>query len=199
MFMGDDTPYSQETMDAFVSTIRKGWLTRQYFSRGKHDLVLPAWLLGILGPDGEGRHGIAGIPFLKNSDLRSYIALGSPDSEEEPVIDHRGGIIPVPGSYTVMFGTLINERPFYSSEVGEVRVEMNDEGFPTVTVYWEVSGDSLVYDVYSDRDEDGNEALAITVVRGFANLPLFVSVCPMDQDGITKIPSIEYDSKTQIV
>ncbi|MHA2403527.1 MAG: hypothetical protein ACXADH_11100, partial [Candidatus Kariarchaeaceae archaeon] len=68
-----------------------------------------------------------------------------------------------------------------------------------VTVYWEVSGDSLVYDVYSDRDEEGNEALAITVVRGFANLPLFVSLCPMDQDGITKIPSIQYDSKTQIV
>ena len=62
--------------------MKKGWLTRQYFSKGKHDLVLPAWLLGILGPSGEGRHGISGLPFLNNTDLRSYIALGSPDSDE---------------------------------------------------------------------------------------------------------------------
>ena len=105
MFDHEDNAYSEDTRKAFVRVMKKGWLTRQYFSKGKHDLVLPAWLLGILGPSGEGRHGIAGLPFLNNTDLRSYIALGSPDSEEEPVVDHRGGVIPVPGSYTLMFGT----------------------------------------------------------------------------------------------
>ena len=98
-----------------------------------------------------------------------------------------------------MFGTLVDERPYYSSEIGDVEVELNKEGYPIVSVTWEVDGDTMLYDTYADRDEDGNEALAITVARGFANHPLFVCLCPMDQDGITNIPTIQYDSKTQIV
>ncbi|MHA2253571.1 MAG: hypothetical protein ACXAD7_24645, partial [Candidatus Kariarchaeaceae archaeon] len=197
MFTEGDGPYSEETKSAFIKEFRKSWLTRQYFSKGQHDLVLPAWVLGILGPTGEGRHGISGAPILKNTDLRSYYALGSPDSEDEPVVDHRGGVIPIPGSYTIIFGTQINERPFYSSEIGEISVELHDDGFPIVSVFWEVDGDTMVYDAFSDRDEDGNEALSITVARGFANHPLFVCLTPMDQDGITSIPSIMYDSKEQ--
>ncbi|MHA2276743.1 MAG: hypothetical protein ACXAC2_13295, partial [Candidatus Kariarchaeaceae archaeon] len=200
MFFEDDNSFPSEALEAFSLSIKKGWQTRQYFSKGRHDLVLPAWLLGKIGPDGEGRHGIAGIPVLKNSDLRSYIALGSPDSEEEPVVDHRGGIIPVPGSYTMMFGTLINERPFYSSEIGTVRVELNEEGYPLVSVYWELEdGDTMVYDLFSDCDENENELLTVSVVRGFSDHQLFVTICPMDQDGITEIKSIDYDNKELIL
>ena len=196
MFLQDEETYPNETKTEFVNSLRKGWLTRQYFSRGMHDLVLPAWLLGILGPNGEGRHAIAGTPILKNSDLRSYYALGSPESQEEPVIDHRGGIIPLPGSYTLIFGTIINERPFFASEVGQVNVELHDEGFPLVTVYWELDdGDTMVYDAYADKDDNETEVLIISVVRGFSDHQLLVTLCPIDQDGITEIPSISYDNK----
>ncbi|OLS28475.1 MAG: hypothetical protein HeimC2_06940 [Candidatus Heimdallarchaeota archaeon LC_2] len=200
MFFEDEDSFPSESKNAFNSSIKKGWLTRQYFSKGRHDLVLPAWLLGKIGPDGEGRHGISGIPVLKNSDLRSYSALGSPDSEEEPVVDHRGGIIPVPGSYTLMFGTLINDRPFYSSEIGKVRIELNEEGYPIVSVYWELEdGDTMVYDLFADCDDNDNEMLTVSVVRGFSDHQLFVTICPMDQDGITEISSIEYDPKSLIL
>lgn len=107
----EESPYSIETREAFVNVIQKGWLTRQYFSRGKHDLVLPAWLLGILGPNGEGRHGIAGNPLLNNSDLRSYYALGSPKSEEEPVVDHCGGVIPIPAHTPSCSGHWLTRDP----------------------------------------------------------------------------------------
>ncbi|MCE7736911.1 MAG: hypothetical protein GPJ54_18650 [Candidatus Heimdallarchaeota archaeon] len=200
MFFEDDNSFPVEAIQAFNSSITKGWFTRQYFSKGRHDLVLPAWLLGKIGPDGEGRHGIAGIPVLKNSDLRSYIALGSPDSEEEPVVDHRGGIIPVPDSYTMIFGTLLNDRPFYSSEIGKVKVELHEEGYPIVSVYWELEdGDTMVYDLFSDCDEDGNEMLIVSVVRGFSDHQLFVTICPMDQDGVTTISSMNYDTKELIL
>ncbi len=200
MFFEGDDSFPAESKKAFNSSIKKGWLTRQYFSKGRHDLVLPAWLLGKIGPDGEGRHGISGIPVLKNSDLRSYTALGSPDSEEEPVVDHRGGIIPVPGSYTLMFGTLINDRPFYSSEIGKVNIELNEDGYPIVSVYWELEdGDTMVYDLFSDCDENENEMLTVSVVRGFSDHQLFVTICPMDQDGITEISSIDYDPKSLIL
>ncbi|MFV2014017.1 MAG: hypothetical protein ACC656_01190, partial [Candidatus Heimdallarchaeota archaeon] len=200
MFFEDDNSFPEETVQAFNSSIRKGWFTRQYFSKGRHDLVLPAWLLGKIGPDGEGRHGIAGIPVLKNSDLRSYIALGSPDSEEEPVVDHRGGIIPIPNSYTMMFGTLLNDRAFYSSEIGSVKVELHEDGYPIVSVYWQLEdGDTMVYDLYSDCDENGNEMLIVSVVRGFSDHQLFVTICPMDQDGVTQLSSIVYDTKELVL
>ncbi|MDH5402396.1 MAG: hypothetical protein OEY49_07895 [Candidatus Heimdallarchaeota archaeon] len=191
--------FPDKTFQKLANITSKGWLTRQYFSRGKHDLVLPAWVLGILGPDGEAKHGIAGSIDLRNTDLRSYYALGSPTCDEEPVIDHRGGIIPIPESYTIMFGILINNRAFYSSERGVIRTEYHDEGYPIVTVYWELESDTLVYDVFSDRDEEGNELLAIQIVRGFANHSMLVTLCPMDQDSITTIPKISYDSKLNIV
>lgn len=195
--------FSPKTMEAFQKTINRAWLTRQYFAKGKHDLVLPGWLIGLLGPDGAGNHGIAGSLELTNTDLRSYYALGSPRSEQEPVVDFTGGIIPLPESYTLIFGTVIESpngsRPFYSSEVGEVNV-VYDDGFPVCTVYWEVDGDVLVYDTYTDRDEEtGSEALSIHIVRGFANHPLLVALLPMDQDGTTYIPTIDYDSKAQVV
>ena len=98
-----------------------------------------------------------------------------------------------------MFGTLIDERPFYSSEIGDIEVEQHEEGFPIVTIYWNVDNDTMVYDLFADRDENGNEALAINVVRGFANHPLFITLCPLDQDGITKIHTIDYDNKAFIV
>ncbi len=69
--------FSETTLNAYVNSINRGWLTRQYFSLGKHDLVLPAWVNGILGPDGEGMHSVAGDFSLTNTDLRSYYAPGS--------------------------------------------------------------------------------------------------------------------------
>ena len=190
--------FSEETITAFRNSITRGWLTRQYFTRGKHDLVLPAWVIGLLGPDGEGMQGIAGEYSLTNTDLRSYYALGSPRSEEEPVVDHRGGIIPTPSSYTIIFGTVVNGRPLYSSEIGEVTVDYED-GFPAATVYWNVDNDTLVYDVFADRDDNDNEALGVNVVRGFANHPLLVCLTPLDQDGITSISEITYDNKSKQV
>ncbi|MHA2502848.1 MAG: hypothetical protein ACXAE3_08265 [Candidatus Kariarchaeaceae archaeon] len=190
--------YNEMTLETLKRAVEKGWLTRQYFSRGKHDLVLPAWVQGVIGPDGEANHGIAGSMELVNTDLRSYYALGSPRSEEEPVVDHRGGIIPKPNSYTIIFGTIINGRPYYSSEVGEVSVDY-EEGYPACTVYWKVDGDNLVYDVFADRDEDGNEALGINVVRGLANHPLLVTLSPLDADGITRVDNIAYNNKEMVV
>ncbi|MCY3412300.1 MAG: hypothetical protein INQ03_11755 [Candidatus Heimdallarchaeota archaeon] len=165
-----------------------------YFSQGIHNLVLPAWLLGIMGPNGIGRRGIAGNPLLLNTDLRSYYALGSPDSEEEPVIDHRGGIIPSPGSYTLLFGTIYQNKLHYSSEVGEVKVDLHDDGFPIATVTWELEGDVLLFNVFADRN-DGKEAMVINVVRGFSNHQLFVTLCPIDQEGLTQVSELVYDSK----
>lgn len=190
--------FSETTLNAYVNSINRGWLTRQYFSLGKHDLVLPAWVNGILGPDGEGMHSVAGDFSLTNTDLRSYYALGSPNSEIEPVIDHKGGIIPIPNSYTLIFGTIIKGRPFYSSEVGQVSVDYED-GYPAATVYWKVDGDTLVYDVSSDRNENGDEALGIQIVRGFANHPILISLTPLDADGITKIDKISYSNKLKSV
>ena len=155
-------------------------------------------MLGILGPDGEGRHSISGSPVIYNTDLRNYIVLGSPDSEEEPVIDQRGGIIPTAGSYTLIFGTLINDRPFYSTEIGEIEIRLHDAGYPIATVYWKIEGDTMVFDAFADRDGE-NESLSIEVVRGFSNHQLFITLCPIDQDGITEIPSIEYRTKDLLV
>ena len=101
---------------------------------------------------------------------------------------------------SVEFGTLINDRPFYSSEIGKVRIELNDEGYPIVSVYWELEdGDTMVYDLFADCDENENEMLTVSVVRGFSDHQLFVTICPMDQDGVTEISSIEYDPKSLIL
>lgn len=193
-----ETPFPSEMFEALIKRMKKGWLTRIYFTKGRHNLVLPSWLLGKLGPDGEAMHGIYGLPILTNTDLRSYYALGSPDSLREPVVDHRGGIIPLPESYTLMFGTLINNKPRYTSEIGDVKVELHEEGYPMVTVTWEVEDDLMIYDVFADREDD-IEALCISVVRGFANHPLFFTLCPLDQDGVTEVPSIVYNNKSLIL
>ncbi len=193
-----DDPFPPIYYETLEKIIRKGYSTRLYFSRGKHNLVLPAWLLGLLGPEGKGRRGIAGLPLLINTDLRSYYALGSPDSEEEPVIDHRGGIIPIPGSYTLLFGTIIDGRPIYSSEKGEVSVELHEEGYPLVTVTWEIAGDILLFNVFADNEDD-NEAMVINVVRGFSNHQLLISLCPIDQEGLTTVESLDYDNKHNIL
>lgn len=193
-----DEPFPEEYFKAVGETIRKGYQTRLYFSRGKHNLVLPAWLLDLLGPNGRGRRGIAGLPILLNTDLRSYYALGSPDSEEEPVLDHKGGIIPIPGSYTLLFGTIIGERPVYSSELGDVKVELHEDGFPIATITWEVDNDTMLFTVFADK-KDENEAMVINVVRGFSDHQLLISLCPVDQEGITKVGKLEFDNKTNIL
>lgn len=194
----NDPPFPPETYAHLKRTIHKGWMTRLYFSRGKHNLVLPAWLLGLLGPTGTARRGIAGLPILMNTDLHSYYALGSPNSEEEPVIDHKGGIIPTTGSYTLMFGTIVNERAYYSSEIGDIDVKLHEAGYPIASVKWEVEGDVMLFNVFADR-KDGNEVLVINVVRGFSNHQLLITLCPMDQEGVTEVDVIEYNNKDHLV
>ena len=193
-----ENAFPSEMFDALIKRLKKGWLTRIYFTKGRHNLVLPSWLLGKLGPNGEAMHGIHGLPILTNTDLRSYYALGSPDSLREPVVDHRGGIIPIPESYTLMFGTLVNNKPKYTSEFGEIKVDLHDDGYPMVTVTWKVDDDLMIYDVFADREDD-IEALCISFLRGFANHPLFFSLCPLDQDGVTEVGKIIYDNKTLIL
>ncbi len=51
----------------------------------------------------------------------------------------------------------------------------------------------------SDRNENGDEALGIQIVRGFANHPILISLTPLDADGITKIDKISYSNKLKSV
>ncbi len=192
-------PFPDETYHALVDYIHKGYLTRVYFNQGMHNLVVPGWINDILGPHGIGRHGFGGLPLLNNTDLRSFYILGSPNSEEEPIVDHRGGVIPKPGTYTIIFGTIYKNRPIYSSEAGNIKIEIQDDGYPIVTVYWKIDNDTMVYEVYAGRDDEGNEAMIINVVRGFANHQLLVTLTAFDQDSVTQIENIEYDSKNLTV
>ncbi len=197
--LNDTEVYNEATIQVFANALQKSWLTRQYFSIGKNSVVLPAWVLEQIGPKGNSLHGLAALPVISNSDNRNYFALGSPTSSIEPVVDHRGGIIPKPKSYTLMFGTSVEGQPRYMSEEGDVQIELNDYGYPMVLVTWTIDEDVLTYECVADSDADGNESLAINVVRGFANHPLFVTITPFDQEGLTEISEIEYDARTDEV
>lgn len=192
-------PLGDASIDANIKSMWNSWLTRQYFSLGRNAVVLPAWLLEQLGPDGNGRHGFAGLPIVGNTDHRNYYALGNPKSTIEPVIDHRGGIIPKPNSYTLMFGTIVNNVAIYTSEAGDISVKLHEKGYPILTVEWSIDDDKFIYECVAHQDDDNNEILEITILRGFANHQLLITLTPLDQDKLTKIPEIRWEEKANKV
>jgi len=188
-------PYSETTFESITERLNRSWLTKQYFSIGQKALVLPTWIHEQLVPDGSNVNSFATSPGLVNSSGRNYYLLGHPNSIHEPVVDSRGGIIPNPKSYTILFGILMEGSPVYTSETGDVNVSIHENGFPIVNVDWEVDGDRLIYECISGVDDDGNESLAVNVLRGFQTHSLLIAIIPFDQDGITELPQILFDSK----
>jgi hypothetical protein len=191
-----EDPFDPITLEAYQKTLNRYWLTKQYFSLGKNSLVLPGWVIEQLGPHGEGRHGFAGLPLIGNSDHRNYHIIGGLNNSIKPMIDHRGGVIPNKASYTLIFGTFINNEPVYSSEIGKVTIDLHDEGYPIINVKWEINDDTLIYECVADKDKDSDsENLSITVLKGFANHQLLLSLTPFDQDGLTQIHELKWDNK----
>ncbi len=190
-----DSIFPEETIKAQKERLLKAWLARQYILKGKKSLVLPSWAADQLDPKSPLATSLAEVPIIANNSSRNFIAVGDPDSTIEPLIDHRGGIIPKPNTYTLLFGTVIDNFPVYSSEAGEVEVKLHSEGYPIVFVEWRIDGDVLTYECGVEVDEEGNETLGINVVRGFADHPLYISISPFDQDGLTEIETISYNSK----
>ncbi|RMG21425.1 MAG: hypothetical protein D6732_27220 [Methanobacteriota archaeon] len=192
---GKDTIFTPETVRAHKERLLNAWLTRQYILKGKKTLVLPSWAGDQLDPNSPLATSMAEIPIIANQNLRGFIALGDPDSTIEPLVDHRGGIIPKPNSYTLLFGTVVDNSPVYSSESGEVKVELHSDGYPIAFVEWKIDGDVLTYECGVLVDEEGNETLGVNVIRGFADHPLYMSISPFDQDGLTEIETIVYHPK----
>lgn len=192
---GREDIFPEETLKAQEERLKQNWLTRQYIMRGLKSLVIPSWIGDQLNPDYPTATALAVTPIVTNQNSRNFVALGSPASTIEPLVDHRGGVIPLARSYTLLFGTVVNNIPVYSSEAGSVQVKLHPDGFPIVTVDWEVDGDVLTYECAVEVDENGNETLGINVIRGFANHPLYLSISPFDQDGLTEIEKMTYDPK----
>ncbi len=196
-FYSSEHPFSELTLSEFDIQLKAAFETRQYFSLGKNSVVVPGWILEQLAPGGKAKHGLAALPIISNNEYRDYYAVGSPDSSIEPVIDHRGGIIPKPDSYTLVVGTIVNDKPIYSSEAGKIDIQLHDDGFPIVMVNWKVDGDECSYECVADRDEEGVETLAINVVRGFANHQLLLTLTPLDQVKLTRVETLEWMDKSQ--
>ncbi len=198
LFLGGD-PFGKQAVESIEELLNKSWLTKQYFSIGQNALVLPGWLHEQLIPEGRNISSFATSPVIVNSSGRNYYLLGHPESIHEPVVDYRGGVIPNPKSYTLLFGVLLDDKPVYNSEIGEIEVNLHEDGYPIVTVDWTIDGDKIIYECVAGVDEDGNESLAVNVLRGFQTHSLLVTIIPFDQDGLTSIDSIEFDLKSKIV
>ena len=199
IILGERTTISEQSFESMGNLIAKAWITRQYFSMGKNSVVFPAWIAEQLIPKGNAQKGFGGTPLISNDDTRNFFALASPFSTHEVLVDHRGGIIPKKNTYTLLFGTMIDGKAKYSSEIGDVSIELNEDGYPILIVKWEVDNDVMVFECMVDDDGEGNEALGINVIRGFANHPLFVTITPFDQDGITEIKKITFNNKENVV
>ena len=192
-------PYDSRTINAFNERINKTWLTKQYFSLGRNSLVLPAWLVEQLGPSGKNQNSFALFPGIGNTNYRNYIMLGNPDSNYKPIVDHKGGVVPKLNSYTIIIGTVINDIPIFTTEQGKISITLNSQGFPIVTVKWEIAGDSLIYECCAAQTENEKETLGINILKGFTKFPLVVALTPFDQNGLTQVSSISWDEKKRIM
>ena len=192
-------PYDTRTIATFNETINKTWLTKQYFSLGRNSLVLPAWLMEQLGPFGKNQSSFASTSGIGNTNSRNYLMLGSPSSNYGPIVDHKGGVVPKANSYTIVIGAIINDTPVFTTEQGKVSVILHSQGFPIITVKWEIANDSLIYECCATQIEKNQETLGINVLKGFTKFPLIVTLTPFDQNGLTQISSISWNERDRTV
>jgi len=177
------TEWPAETLPMNTRLFACGFWNYSFFQFNRKFLP-PFWAQEQYNPESTSfiprSHNILSM----NQTQRNWIAIGFPGSNFEASIDMAGGIMPFPGSYTIEFATLENDK-LIRPQNKSAEVELSLKSSHRIEAKWR----GLTIEYKATRA--GFEITA----RG--SKPLLLSVRPFNVEGPALLYKLDYSEKKQ--
>jgi len=192
-----EVPKEIKEIEAMIFS--RGRLNAQFFRGRKNLYVVPFWVEGMLSTHSSGVISLGHSSSLINTNYRDWVAFGGIDCVSEGIVTQKGLIVPEIDGYGILFGSQINNSPYYITRDGKSIQEFLEGYLPIVINHWKAKNKKYKQTVFGGLS--GKNEIGVLKIQKETDdkANLLLSIRPFNQEGVSLISTISYRPKDRTI